>query len=55
MSRLDKWRVSYERVLEWLVIVLMVVLATEVSLGIFKSGLEQLAERLTAPEISHAH
>lgn len=34
MSRLDKWRVSYERVLEWLVIVLMVVLATEVSLGI---------------------
>ena len=26
----------------------------EVSLGIFKSGLEQLAERLTAPEISHA-
>ena len=34
MSRLDKWRVGYERVLEWLVIALMVVLAAEVSLGI---------------------
>lgn len=34
MGKLDKWRAGYERVLEWLVIVLMVVLAAEVSLGI---------------------
>lgn len=34
MGKLDKWRAGYGRVLEWLVIVLMVVLAAEVSLGI---------------------
>jgi TRAP-type C4-dicarboxylate transport system permease small subunit len=34
VGKLDKWRAGYGRVLEWLVIVLMVVLAAEVSLGI---------------------
>jgi TRAP-type C4-dicarboxylate transport system permease small subunit len=34
VGKFDKWRLGYERVLEWLVIVLMVVLAAEVSLGI---------------------
>ena len=34
MGKLDRWRAGYERVLEWVVIVLMVLLAAEVSLGI---------------------
>lgn len=34
VERLDKWRSGYERFLEWVVIVLMVVLAAEVLLGI---------------------
>lgn len=34
MEKLQRWHLGYERFLEWLVIVLMVVLAAEVSLGI---------------------
>ena len=39
MDRLNSLRKGYERTLEWLVIVLMVVLAAEVSLGILFRGL----------------